>query len=110
MLFAKVAVFLGTYLLWDSGTMVSTRRLCTLFIAVQSFLIAKRVGFIGPFLATYALDSLERQKERTHVHKSPTFLVKVVLILPRVGTHLEDRSALTKGTFMGIVFAFTLGL
>ncbi len=90
MLLAQVAVFLGTYLLRDSGTMVSTRSLCTLLLAVRSFLVARRVGFVGSFPATYALDSLERQKERAHVHRSTTFLVKVVLILPRVGTHSEN--------------------
>ncbi len=86
--------------------MVSTRLLRTYFIAVrrfliarsdsrfgsylatllpvQGFLLARCVGLIGYFLATYALGSLERQKERTHVHRIPTFLVKVGLILPRV--------------------------
>ncbi len=34
MLLAKVAVFLGTSFLWDCGTVVSTRLLRTLFIAV----------------------------------------------------------------------------
>jgi hypothetical protein len=89
-----------------SGTVVSTRLLRTYFIAVQRFLVARSdgrfgsflatllavrgflvarcVGLIRYFLATYALSSLERQKERTHVHRSPTFLVKVRLILPRV--------------------------
>jgi hypothetical protein len=73
MLLAKVAVFLATSFLWDSGTVVSTRLLRTLFIAVR-----------GYFLATYPLDCIERQKERTHVHRNPTFLVKVELILPHV--------------------------
>ncbi len=89
-----------------SGTVVITRLLRTYFIAVrrflvarsdgrfgsylatllavQGFLVARCVGLIGYFLATYGLGSLERQKERTHVHRSPTFLVKVNLILPRV--------------------------
>ncbi len=92
-----------------SGTVVSTRSLRTYFIAVRrslvarsnghfgsylatllavrGFLVAKCVGLIGYFLATYALGSLERQKERTHVHRSPTFLVKVGLILPHVRAH-----------------------
>ncbi len=52
MLLAKVAVFLGTSFLWDSGTMVSTRSLRTLLLAVQSFLFARSIGFIGSFLAT----------------------------------------------------------
>ncbi len=55
-----------------------------ILLAVRGFLVARCVGLIGYFLATYALGSLERQKERTHVHRSPTFLVKVGLILPRV--------------------------
>jgi hypothetical protein len=63
MLLAKIAMFLGTSFLWDSGTIVSTRLLCTLFLAVQSFLIARSVGFLGSFLATYVLDCLKRQKE-----------------------------------------------
>jgi hypothetical protein len=88
MLLAKVTVFLGTSFLWDSGTMVSTRLLRTLLLAVRSFLVARRVGFVGSFPATYALCCLERQKERTHVHRSPTFLVKVELILPRVWAQL----------------------
>ncbi len=110
MLLAKVAVFLGTSFLWDSGTVVLTRSLHTLFIAVRrflvarsdglfgsflatllavrSFLVAKGIGLIKYFLATYALDCLERQKEGTHVHRSPTFLVKVELILPRVWARL----------------------
>jgi len=110
MLLAKVAVFLGTSFPRDSGTVVSTRSLRTLFIAVQrflvarsgglfgsflatllavrSFLVAKSVGLIGYFLATYALGCLERQKDRTHVQRSPTFLVKVGLILPRVWAHM----------------------
>ena len=65
MLFAKVAVFLVTSFLWDSGTIFSTRLLCTLFLAVQSFLVARGIRFLRSFLTTYALDSdsLERQKE-----------------------------------------------
>jgi hypothetical protein len=110
MFLAKVAVFLGTSFLWDSGTVVSTRLLRTLFITVRRFLItrsdglfrsflatlltvrgfhvARSVGLIGYFLATYVLGCLVRQKERTHVHRSPTFLVKVELILPRVQARL----------------------
>jgi hypothetical protein len=89
MLLAQVAMSLGTYLFWDSGTL-STRLLCTLLLAVRRFLVARRVGLVRSFLATYALNSLERLKERTHIDRSTTFLVKVVLILPRVGTHLEN--------------------
>jgi hypothetical protein len=85
MLLAEVTVFLGTSFLWDSGTVVSTRSLHTLLLAVQSFLvtrsdglfrsflatllavqsffIARSVGLIGYFLATYTLNCLERQKE-----------------------------------------------
>jgi hypothetical protein len=110
MLLAKVAVFLGTSLLRDSGTVVGTRLLRTPLFAVRSFLvarsgglfgsflatlltvrsflIARSVGLIGYFLATYALDCLERQKEQTHVHRSLTFLVKVELILPCVRARL----------------------
>ncbi len=90
MLLAKVAVFLGTYLLRVSGTTVSTRSLRTLLLAVRSFLVVRSIEFVGSLLATYALNCLERQKERTHFHWSITFLVKVVLILPRVGTHSEN--------------------
>ncbi len=53
-------------------------------LAVQSFLVTRSVGLIRYFLATYALDCLERQKEQMHVHRSPTFLVKVEQILPCV--------------------------
>ncbi len=81
--------FLVRTFFWDSGTL-STRSLRTLLLAVRGFLVARRVGFVGSFLPTYALDSLERLKERTHIGRSTTFLVKVVLILPRVGTHLEN--------------------
>ncbi len=88
MLLAKVAVFLGTYLLWDSGTMVSTMSLRTLFLTVRSFLVARSVGFVGSFLAIYVLDRLERKKERMLVYRSTTFLVKVELILPRVRARL----------------------
>ena len=84
MLLAKVAMFLGMSFLWDSRTIVSTRTLCTLLLAVQSFLVARSVGFLGSFLATYVLNCFKRQKEQMHVHRSTTFLVKVVLILPHV--------------------------
>jgi hypothetical protein len=87
MLLAKVAVFLGTSFLWDSDHSVGTRLLCTLFLTVQSFLIARSVG---SFLATYTLNSLERQEKQTHVHRNPTFLIKVELILPLAWTHLEN--------------------
>ena len=85
LLLAKVAVFIGTSFLWDSGIVVSTRLLRTLFIAVRRFLVARRdgllgsllatllavrgflitrsVGLVGYFLAIYALGCLERQKE-----------------------------------------------
>jgi hypothetical protein len=86
MLLAQVAMILGTYLFRDSGT-VSTRLLRTLLLDVRRFLVARRVGLVESFPATYALNSLERQKERTHIHGSTTFLVKVVLILPRLGRH-----------------------
>jgi hypothetical protein len=59
-----------------------------LLLAVQSFLVARSVGFVRSFLATYALDCLKRQKEQTHAHGSLTFLVKVELILPRVRARL----------------------
>jgi hypothetical protein len=105
MLLAKVAVFLGTSFPRDSGTF-STRPLRTFFIAVRrflvarsdglvgsflttllavrSFLVAKSVGLIRYFLTTCALGCLERQKVQTHVHRSPIFLMKVGLILPRL--------------------------
>jgi hypothetical protein len=86
MLLAQVAMFLRRYLFWDSGT-VSTRLLRTLLLAVRRFLVSRGVGLFGSFSSTYALDSLKRQNEQTHVHGSTTFLVKIVLILPRVGTH-----------------------
>jgi hypothetical protein len=57
-------------------------------LAVRSFFVARSIGLIGYFLATYALDCLKRQKEQTHVYRSPTFLVKVELILPRVRARL----------------------
>ncbi len=89
MLLAQVAMFLGMYLFWDSGT-VSTRSLRTLPLAVQRFLVARRVGLVGSFPTTYTLNRLERQKKRAHVYRSTTFLVKVALVLPRVGTHSEN--------------------
>jgi hypothetical protein len=89
MLLAQVAMLLGTYLFRDSETL-STRSFCTLLLAVRRFLVARRVGLVGSFLSTYALDCLEKLKERTHIGRSTTFLMKVVLILPRVGTHSEN--------------------
>ena len=89
MILAQVAMFLGTYLFRDSGTL-STRSLRTLLLAVRSFLIARRVGLAGSFLPTYAFDSFERLKEQTDVGRHTTFLVKVVLILPRVWAHSEN--------------------
>ncbi len=89
MLLAQVAMFLSMYLFWDSGTL-STRSLRTLLLTVQRFLVARRVGLVGSFLPSYALDSLERLKERTNINVSNTFLMKVVLILPRVGTHSDN--------------------
>ncbi len=86
MLLAQVAMLLGTYLFWDSETL-STRSIRTLLLAVRRFLVAKRVGLVGSFLPTNVLNSLKGLKERTHIGRSTTFLVKVVLILPRVGTH-----------------------
>jgi hypothetical protein len=86
---AQVAMFLGTYLFRNSGTL-STRSLRTLLLAVRSFLVTRKVGLAGSFLPTYAFDSLERLKERTDVGRRTTFLVKVVLILPRVRTHSEN--------------------
>jgi hypothetical protein len=41
MLLAKVTVFLGTSFLRDSGVVVSTRSLCTLLLAVQSFKLSR---------------------------------------------------------------------
>ena len=63
MLLAKVPMFLGTSFLWDYGAIVSTRSLCTLLLAARSFLLVRSIRFLGSFLATCALDSLERQKE-----------------------------------------------
>jgi len=82
-------MLLGTYLFWDSETF-STRSLRTLLLAVQRFLVARRVGLVRSFLPKHVLDSLEGLTERTHIGRRTTFLVKVVLILPRVGTHLEN--------------------
>ena len=90
MLLSQVAMFLGAYLFWDSGTTVSTRLLCTLLLTVQRFLVARRVGFFGSLPDTYTLNRFKRQKKQVHVHRSTTLLVKVVLILPRIGTHSEN--------------------
>ncbi len=68
-----------------SGTVVTTRSLRTYFIAVRRFLVVRSNLHFGSYLATYVLCSVERQKEQTHVHRSPTFLVKVGLIPPRDG-------------------------
>ena len=84
MLLAKAAMFLGTSFLRNSGRSVSTRSLRTLFLAVQSFHVGKSSG---SFLATYTLNSLKRQEKQTHVHGSPTFLVKVEQILAHVRAH-----------------------
>jgi hypothetical protein len=97
-------VFLGAGFLWDSGSSVSTRSLHTLFLAGRSFLVARSIRSFGSFLATYALNSLKRHKKRMRVYKSPTFLVKVVLILPSVRTHSENvthQISLGKGHFHG---------
>jgi hypothetical protein len=111
MLLAKVAMFLGTSFLQDSGCSFSTRLLCTLFLAVRSFIVTRSVRVLESFLATYTLDNFERQKEWMHVYRSSTFLVKVELILPRVREHSWlARSASSKGTFIGIMVLFTLGL
>ena len=56
MLLAKIAMFLGASFLRNSGHSASTRLLCTLSLAVQSFLVRR---IIGSFLATCALNSLE---------------------------------------------------
>ncbi len=61
-LLAKVAVFLGTSFPRDSGDSSSTRSLCTLFIAVRRFLVARSDRLVGSFLATYALGCLERDR------------------------------------------------
>ncbi len=53
MLLAKVAVFLGKSFIWDSGTVVSTRLLRTLLLAVRRFLVARSAGFVGSFLALF---------------------------------------------------------
>ena len=63
MLLAKVAMFLGTSFLQDSGCSFSTRLLCTLFLAMRSFIVARSVRVLESFLATYTLDNFERQKE-----------------------------------------------
>ncbi len=60
------------------------RSYLAILLPARGFLVARYVGLIGYFLTPYALGSLERQNEQTHVHRSPTFLVKVGLILPRV--------------------------
>ena len=60
MLLAKVTVFLSKSFFQDFGCNFSTRLLHTLLLAVQSFLVRRS---IGSFLATYMLNSLERQEE-----------------------------------------------
>ncbi len=76
MLLAKVVVFLGTSFLRDSGTVVSTRLLRTLFIAVRRFLLARSNGLFGSLLATYALGCLKRQKKRM-LNSCASFVVDV---------------------------------
>ena len=88
MLLAKVAVFLGTSFPWDSGTLPVTGRYVPFLSLCEGFSSQEATDLSDLFLATYALGCLERQKERTHVHMSPTFLVKVGLILPRVRARL----------------------
>ena len=65
---------------WDSG-----QYLVATYLFYHSAKVSRREK--GWTCATYALGSLERQKEQTHVHRSSTFLVKVGLILPRVRAH-----------------------
>ncbi len=80
-----VRTFFGTLGLWSApGHFVPFLLLCKAFLSLEALDLS---DFPRP---TYALNCLKRQKERTHVHRSTTFLVKVVLILPHVGTHSEN--------------------
>jgi hypothetical protein len=65
MLLATVALFLGTCFPRDSGTVVSTRLLRTLFIAVRRFLIARSDGLFGSsWPHTRSIASRDRRRER----------------------------------------------
>ncbi len=88
MLLAKVTVFLGTSFLWDSGTVVSTRSLCTLLLAAQSFLVARSVGFVGSFLAPSS-----RCAKLSHFKKRWTFWIIPGHIRARLPQETEGANA-----------------
>ncbi len=87
MLLAEVAMLLKANFLWDSGRRLSTRPLGSFLALVGSFLVG---WWIGLFLCTYALYSLERHEKQTHVHGSHTFLVKVEMVVPRKWAHPKN--------------------
>ncbi len=80
-------MLLGASFLGDSDRVLGTRSLVSCLAFVGSFLGGL---CIGSFLDTYALNSLKRDEKQMYVYEHHTFLVKIKLILPYVGT-LKER-------------------
>jgi hypothetical protein len=81
-------MLLGVSFLWDFGfgCRFGTRLLVAFLALVGSFL-----GLCtGLLLCTYMLNSLKRCKEQTHVKRSHTSLVEIVMVLPLEWMHPEN--------------------
>jgi hypothetical protein len=87
MFLAQVAMFLGASFLGNLAHRLGMRSLVTFLAFVRSFCVGLYVGF---FLDTCRLNSVERHKKQTHVNGCHTFLVKGELFLPRVWGHSKN--------------------
>ncbi len=81
-------MLLGVSFLQDSGRRFGTMLLIAFLALVGSFL-----GLCtGLLLHTCALNSLKKHKEKTHVQRSHTTLMEVVLVLPLEWIHPKNVS------------------
>jgi hypothetical protein len=89
MLLAQVAMLLEANLLWHTDRGLGTRSFLTFLALVRRLL--RRFQF-ALLVGTHAFNCLQRSEKQAHVHRSHTFLVKVVLVLPLDGAHTQHMS------------------
>jgi hypothetical protein len=86
---AQVALLLKASLLWHTDRTLRTGTLLTFLAPVRRLLGRFRFAFL---VGTNALNHLQGSEKRAHVHQSHTFFVKVVLVLPLDGAHMQHMS------------------
>ncbi len=89
MLLAQVSMLFEANLLWHTDHSLGTRAFLPFLALVRRLLGRFQFALL---VGTHVFNRLQRSEKQVHVHRSHTFLVEVVLVLPLDRAHTQHMS------------------